>query len=144
MQSLFENTKNFSCPPRAWCVDMHGCRCQGIQRPHCFLSSLFPIPLYTPSDACWLIHSPWPIVSSGTGPCSPRLPISSAWSFNSKTEKCFPKEMSDITSFCKLFILSLAHALPSKFNSLCTRDVLNICDWIKFILKKLQNLCYWK
>lgn len=22
MQSLFENTKNFSCPPRAWCVDM--------------------------------------------------------------------------------------------------------------------------
>lgn len=94
-----------------------------VQRLHSFLSSPFPKPSLFALWCCWLIHSPWPIISSGTGPCFPRLPISSAWSSYSETEKSFPKEMSDITSFFKLFILFLAHVTTSKFNSLCVRDI---------------------
>lgn len=76
-----------------------------------------------PSDASWLIHSPEATVSSGSGPCFPHLPISSAWSSYPKTERCFPKEKSDIISFPKLFILSLAHDASSKSNFLWMREM---------------------
>lgn len=138
-QSLFQDTKDCSCPLRTWCVYMR----VGVRGFKESIDSIISSPLNpccTPSDASWLIHSLWPIISFGTCPCFPRLPISSAWSSNSKTEKCFPKEMSDITSFSKLFILSLAHATPSKFNSLCERDLLNICPWIKLVLNEWWHL----
>lgn len=84
--------------PRAWCVYMG----VGV--------GVFkgPTASFLPSFQS-LLHALWCLVTHSFpmthhllwnwSMSSPRLPVSSAWSFNSKTEKCFPKEMSDITSF---------------------------------------------
>lgn len=79
-QSLSQDTEYSSCTPGSWCVStgVGGRACKGPTAS--FLPSS-PSPCCTPSDARWLIHSPWPIASSGSSPCSPRLPISSACSF---------------------------------------------------------------
>lgn len=43
----------------------------------------------------------------------PRLPISSARSSDTKTDKCFPKEMSDVTPFPQLLVPSLPQMHPA-------------------------------
>lgn len=140
-QFLSQDTEDCSRTLGAWCAHI-GVGVRAFKGPttSCLPSS--PTPHCMPYDAGWLIHSPWPMASSGSRPRSPRLPTSSACS--SKTQKRFPKEMSDITSFSKLFILSPVHTAPSKFNSLCATVALHICYTIKFILNALWHLCYWK